>query len=65
LSGADVAATYDYYRRLHVFDHRGSIESATVGNLIKAMQEMHDFDGPRDIGHFIDTDLTALAAKVK
>jgi ABC-type nitrate/sulfonate/bicarbonate transport system substrate-binding protein len=65
MSNADVAATYDYYRRLHVFDHRGSIESATVGNLIKAMQEMHDFDGPRDIGRFIDPDLIALAAKVK
>jgi NitT/TauT family transport system substrate-binding protein len=65
LSEADVAATYDYYRHLHVFDHRGSIESKTVGNLIKAMQEMHDFDGPRAIDRFIDPDLTALAAKIK
>lgn len=65
MSDADVAASYDYYRQLHVFDHRGSIESATVGNLIKAMQEMHDFEGPRDIGRFIDPSLTALAAKVK
>jgi ABC-type nitrate/sulfonate/bicarbonate transport system substrate-binding protein len=65
MSDADVAATYDYYRQLRVFDHRGSIESAIVGNLIKAMQEMQDFDGPRDIGRFIDSDLTALAAKVK
>jgi NitT/TauT family transport system substrate-binding protein len=62
---ADVAATYDYYRRLHVFDHKGSIESATVGNLIKAMQQMDDFDGPRDISRFIDPDITGLAARVK
>ena len=54
MSRADVEATYDYYRQLHVFDHKGSIESATVGNLIKAMQQMDDFDGPRDIGRFVD-----------
>jgi len=65
LSRADVEATYDYYRRLHVFDHKGSIESATVGNLIKAMQQMDDFDGPRDIGRFVDPDITGLAAQVK
>lgn len=65
LSRADVEATYEYYRRLHVFDHKGSIESATVGNLIKAMQQMDDFDGPRDIGRFVDPDITGLAAQVK
>jgi NitT/TauT family transport system substrate-binding protein len=65
LSRPDVEATYDYYRRLHVFDHRGSIESATVGNLIKAMQQMDDFDGPRDIGRFVYPDITGLAAQVK
>jgi NitT/TauT family transport system substrate-binding protein len=65
LSRADVEATYDYYRQLHVFDHKGLIESATVGNLIKAMQQMDDFDGPRDIGRFVDPDITGLAAQVK
>jgi ABC-type nitrate/sulfonate/bicarbonate transport system substrate-binding protein len=65
LSDADVATTYDYYRQLHVFDHRGSIESATVRNLLKAMQEMHDFDGPRAIDRFIDPDLAGIAAKIK
>src|ERR1700730_10699193 len=65
LSRADVDATYDYYRQLHVFDHKGSIESATVGSLIKAMQQMDDFDGPRDIGRFVDPDITGLAAQVK
>jgi NitT/TauT family transport system substrate-binding protein len=65
LNRADVEATYDYYRQLHVFDHRGSIESATVGNLIKAMQQMDNFDGPRDIGRFVDPDITGLAAQVK
>jgi NitT/TauT family transport system substrate-binding protein len=64
LSRADVEAAYDYYRQLHVFDHRGSIESATVGNLIKAMQEMNNFDGPRDIGRFVDPEITGLAAQV-
>jgi len=65
LSRADVEATYDYYRQLQVFDHKGSIESDTVGNLIKAMQQMNDFDGPRDIGRFVDPDITGLAAQVK
>ena len=65
LSRADVEATYDYYRQLHVFDHKGSIESATVGNLIKAMQQMDDFDGPRDIGRFVDPDIAGFAAQVK
>lgn len=65
LSAADVAATYDYYRQLHIFDHKGSIESDVVGNLIKAMQQMDDFDGPRDISRFIDPEITGLAAQVK
>jgi ABC-type nitrate/sulfonate/bicarbonate transport system substrate-binding protein len=65
LSRADVEATYDYYRQLHVFDHKGSIESATVGNLIEAMQQMDYFDGPRDIGRFVNPDITGLAAQVK
>jgi NitT/TauT family transport system substrate-binding protein len=65
LSRADVEATYDYYRQLNVFDHKGLIESATVANLIKAMQQMDDFDGPRDIGRFVDPDITGLAAQVK
>lgn len=64
LSRPDVEATYDYYRQLHVFDHRGSIESATVGNLIKAMQQMNNFDGPRDVDKFVDPDITGLAAQV-
>jgi NitT/TauT family transport system substrate-binding protein len=59
----DLEATYDYYRQLHIFDHRGAIESATVENLIKAMQEMNNFDGPRDIGKFINPEITGLAAR--
>ncbi len=65
LSPADVGATYDYYRRLRVFDHKGSIESDVVGNLIKAMQQMDDFDGPRDISRFVDPDIIGLAGQVK
>jgi NitT/TauT family transport system substrate-binding protein len=65
LSRADVEATYDYYRQLHVFDHKGSIESVTIDNLIKAMQEMDDFDGPRNIVQFVNPDITGLAAQVK
>jgi NitT/TauT family transport system substrate-binding protein len=59
----DLEATYDYYRQLHIFDHQGAIESATVENLIKAMQEMNNFNGPRDIGKFINPEITGLAAR--
>jgi hypothetical protein len=48
-----------------VFDHRGLIESDTVRNLIKAMQQMDDFDGPRDVSRFVDQEITGLAAQVK
>jgi len=65
LSRADVEATYDYYRQLRVFDHKGSIESDTARNLLKAMQQMDDFDGPRDVGRFVDPEITGLAAQVK
>jgi NitT/TauT family transport system substrate-binding protein len=61
---SDLEATYEYYRQIHMFDHKGAIESATVGNLIKAMEEMNNFDGPRDIGRFIDPEITGLAAQV-
>ncbi len=61
---SDLEATYAYYRQIHMFDHKGAIESATVGNLIKAMEEMNNFDGPRDIGRFIDPEITGLAAQV-
>ena len=64
LSRPDVEATYDYYRQLRVFDHRGLIESATVGNLIKAMQQMNNFDGPREVGRFVDPEITGLAGQV-
>lgn len=65
LSRADVEATYDYYRQLRVFDHRGSIESDTVRNLIKAMQQMDDFDGPREVSRFVEPEITGLAAQVR
>jgi ABC-type nitrate/sulfonate/bicarbonate transport system substrate-binding protein len=65
MSRADVESTYDYYRQLRVFDHRGLIESDTVRNLIKAMQQMDDFDGPRDVSRFVDQEITGLAAQVK
>jgi len=65
LSRADVEATYDYYRQLRVFDHRGAIESDTVRNLVKAMQQMDDFDGPRDVSRFVTPEITGLAAQVR
>jgi NitT/TauT family transport system substrate-binding protein len=65
LSRADVEATYEYYRQLRVFDHRGSIESDTVRNLIKAMQQMDDFDGPREVSRFVEPEITGLAAQVR
>jgi len=63
-SREDIELTYDYYRRLRIFDHRGLIEASTIGNLIKAMHEMGDLEGSLDVRRFIDPDLTSLAAQV-
>ena len=64
-SREDVEATYDYYRSLHIFDHKGLLQASTVGNLIKAMQDMGDLEGSLDVGRFIDPEITPLAAQVK
>jgi NitT/TauT family transport system substrate-binding protein len=64
-SREDVEATYDYYRALHIFDRKGLIEASTVGNLIKAMQDMGDLEGSVDVARFIDPEITPLAAQVK
>jgi ABC-type nitrate/sulfonate/bicarbonate transport system substrate-binding protein len=63
-SREDIELTYDYYRRLRIFDHHGLIEASTIGNLIKAMHEMGDLEGSLDVRRFIDPDLTSLAAQV-
>jgi NitT/TauT family transport system substrate-binding protein len=64
-SRADVEMAYDYYRTLHIFDRKGLVEASSVGNLIKAMQDMGDLEGSLDVGRFIDPDITSLAAQVK
>lgn len=61
----DIEATYDYYRRLHIFDHKGLIEASTVGNLINAMKDMGDLEGSIDVSRFIDPAITPLAAQVQ
>ena len=50
---------------LHIFDHKGLVEASSIGNLIKAMQDMGDLVGSLDVGRFIDPDITSLAAQVK
>jgi len=65
LSRADVEATYDYYRALHIFDRRGLIEASSVGNLLKAMRDIGDYEGPLEVKRFIDPEITGLAAQVK
>jgi NitT/TauT family transport system substrate-binding protein len=64
-SREDVEATYDYYRSLHIFDHKGLLETSTIGNMIKAMQDTGDLEGSADVARFIDPDITPLAAQVK
>jgi NitT/TauT family transport system substrate-binding protein len=64
-SREDVEMAYDYYRTLRIFDHKGLVEASSVGNLIKAMQEMGDLEGSLDVGRFIDPDITSLAAQVR
>ena len=64
-SREDVEATYDYYKSLHIFDRKGLVEASTVGNLIKAMQDIGDLEGSLDVNRFIDPEITSLAAQVK
>ena len=64
-SREDIAATYDYYRSLRIFDRKGLVEASTIGNLIKAMQDIGDLEGTLDVSRFIDPDITSLAAQVK
>jgi NitT/TauT family transport system substrate-binding protein len=64
-SREDIEATYDYYKSLHIFDRKGLVEASTVGNLIKAMQDIGDLEGSLDVNRFIDPEITGLAAQVK
>jgi NitT/TauT family transport system substrate-binding protein len=64
-SREDVEATYDYYKSLHIFDRKGLMQASTVGNLIKAMQDIGDLEGSLDVNRFIDPEITDLAAQVK
>jgi hypothetical protein len=64
-SREDIEATYDYYKSLHIFDRKGLVEASTVGNLIKAMQDIGDLEGSLDVNRFIDPEITSLAAQVK
>ena len=64
-SREDVAMTYDYYRALRIFDQRGLIEASSIGNLIKAMQDIGDLHGSLDAARFTDPELNSLAAQAK
>ncbi|MDB5764412.1 MAG: alkanesulfonate transporter substrate-binding subunit [Herminiimonas sp.] len=62
---SDVASTYDLFRKIKIYDHKGVVSSATMGNLIKTLKELGDVEGTPDAARFIDPELSGLAAQVK
>lgn len=62
---ADVAATYDLYRKLKVFPRRGTLADSQIGTIVKALQDVGELDGSPDLVRFIDPQIAAIVAGVK
>ena len=62
---ADVAATYDLYRKLKVFPRKGTLADSQLGTIIKALQDVGELDGAPDLARFIDPEISAIVASVK
>ncbi len=61
----DIGQTYDYYRRINLFDRKGVADASQVGTLSKAMKGLGDLDGPTDLAHFVDPEIGGWAAQVR
>ncbi|MDB5649455.1 MAG: alkanesulfonate transporter substrate-binding subunit [Hyphomicrobiales bacterium] len=62
---ADVAETYDLYRKLQVIPRKGTLAGSQIATIIKALQDVGDLDGPPDIARFIDPEIQAIVEGVK
>lgn len=61
----DVAQTYDLFRKIKIFDRKGTIEGSSIGNLVKALKDLGDVEGSPDLARFMDPELSHLAAQAK
>lgn len=61
----DIAQAYDYYRQLRMFDRKGLVDGSEIGNLIAALAEIGDLEGPAVVARFLDPEIAALARKVE
>jgi NitT/TauT family transport system substrate-binding protein len=65
LERADVAQTYDLFRKIRIYDHQGAINNASIGTLVKTLKDTGDIAGSADPARFIDPELGVLAAQIK
>ncbi len=61
----DVELTYDFFEKINIYDRKGAIESSALGNVVKALKQLGDLDGPAEVSRFMDPELSRLAGQVK
>lgn len=61
----DVALTYDLFRKLKIFDRKGTIDGSSIGNLVKALKDLGDIEGSADVARFMDPEISRLASGIK
>jgi NitT/TauT family transport system substrate-binding protein len=61
----DVELTYDMFRKINIYDRKGVVNSASIGTLVKALQDVGDVEGSTDAARFIDPEIGPLAAQTK
>jgi NitT/TauT family transport system substrate-binding protein len=50
----DAANTYDFYVKLHVFDHTGAVDRSGIENLIAILKKQGDIEGDVTLSRFYD-----------
>jgi ABC-type nitrate/sulfonate/bicarbonate transport system substrate-binding protein len=61
----DVELTYDLFRKIKIYDRKGTVDGSALGNVVKALQELGDIEGRADVARFMHPELSRLAAQVK
>lgn len=62
---SDIEATYDYYRKIKIFDRIGLVNSSQVKVLAEAMKGIGDLEGSTDTSRFADPEIVDLAKQVQ
>ena len=60
---ADIEATYDYYRKIKIFDRIGLVGDSQIKTLAEAMKSLGDLEGSTDVSRFADPEIVELAKK--